>query len=345
MSDGAIQALLTEAVRAGQFPGASYAFGTAERTETGEVGKLGYGEEWARVQKGTRYDLASLTKVVATTPVVHRLWTEGTLRLDTRVGDVVPEFRHGDVTIEHLLRHESGLPAYVELKDRALTPDLVWDTLCRLDLERRPGEATVYSCVGFVVLQRAIERLTDRDLDELCSEFVFTPLGMNAEFGPLTEPVDNVAPTGRLEPWHGAGRGWLQGRVHDPIAYLQGGVSGNAGLFGTAKDVATFCQSTLSDLSGWTAWTGRRPGHDRGLGWDLKSDQGSSAGSTMSSSSFGHTGFTGTSLWIDPVAGVFAVLLTNAVHPLGTRTDLRELRSRYGDLALKAVQPRPASGE
>ena len=336
MSDR-VRSFLTESVRAGLFPGASYSFGSRDRVWTGSVGMLGYGDEWPAVDEGTRFDLASLTKVVATTPVAHRLWLDSALKLDAKVSDVLPEFRHREVTVEHLLRHESGLPAYNDLARTCGTPAEVWSALTALELERAPGEATVYSCIGFIVLQRLLERLTGRSLDKLADESVFGRLAMSqTSFGPLAGAVDDVAPTGRLEPWHGSGRGWLQGKVHDPLAYLQGGVSGNAGLFGTSNDLAKYCQSVLSDENSWQEWVAREADHERGLGWDIKSEQGSSAGATMSLASFGHTGFTGTSIWIDPVAGVFAVLLTNAVHPLGGRTDLRDVRSRYCDLVISA---------
>jgi CubicO group peptidase (beta-lactamase class C family) len=114
-------------------------------------------------------------------------------------------------------------------------------------------------------------------------------------------------------------------------------VSGNAGLFGTSLDLAKYSQDLLRDEGAWRKWTERCAGRERGLGWDLKSASGSSAGSKMSADSYGHTGFTGTSMWIDPKAGVFAVLLTNAVHPLGARSDLRSLRSQFCDLALSRL--------
>ena len=191
--------------------------------------------------------------------------------------------------------------------------------------------------MGFIVLQLVLEKCTGRSLDHLFRETVSEPMHWEATAFRSTNELDKAfPPTSTIEPWRKPllkplDSDWLQGVVHDPLAFLMGGVSGNAGLFGTTKEIAGFCQTILQDDPKCEWWT-KRPGHERGLGWDFKSPTGSSAGTSFSDSTFGHTGFTGTSMWIDPVAGIFALLFSNSIYQSGGPSGLLPVRSQYCNL-------------
>jgi len=327
-----VREFLESAVENRTFPGASYAFGTATTVESGAVGKFGYEGDWPIVTVDTPYDLASLTKVIATTSVARKLCQDSIVLLETTVADVIPDFRDKRVTVDNLLRHESGLPSYIDLTTEILSSDEVRSRLIQFS-----GDRPQYSCVGFIVLQLVLEKCTGRSLDQLFRETVSEPMHWEATAFRSANELDKAfPPTSTIEPWRKPllkplDSDWLQGVVHDPLAFLMGGVSGNAGLFGTIKEIAGFCQTILQDDPQCVWWT-KRPGHERGLGWDFKSPTGSSAGTSFSDSTFGHTGFTGTSMWIDPVAGIFALLFSNAIYQSGGPSFLLPVRSQYCNL-------------
>lgn len=311
-------------------------------------------------QPNTLYDMASVTKVVCTTTLALQAIDRGLLRLDDRVDFFLPEFTSErpaneredrlSVTIRHLLTHTSGLPAWKDLYTESTGPESIVAGICRTPLEAQAGTRVVYSCLGFILLGAIIERLFGASLAELASTQITGPLGMHeTRYNPPATWRDRIAATELKRPASGVSNSvgghdhddpYLCGRVHDENARAMGGVSGNAGLFSTAADMAVFCQMLLNggtyggvrilSPAAVTLATQNHTAHlneSRGLGWVVKGhDAFSSAGDLLSPASFGHTGFTGTSVWIDPVRNLFIVLLTNRVHP--TRENLAHIRLR-----------------
>ncbi|CAN5907783.1 serine hydrolase domain-containing protein [soil metagenome] len=322
----AARALLGNAIGTEATPGVAPGLvalgGTKDRSE--EVAALGvqrYGG--AAVTPTTRYDLASLTKVVATLPSILRLVSDGELNLEDKVGKFfsnagwfqTPSL--AEVTVRQLLTHTSGLPAWKPLFATVSERPTAVANVLQTGLEHAPG-TFVYSDFGFILLGAIVERVSGLRQDDFVEKHVFEPLGMkDTRYGPV--PPQNVAATEDCG-WRGQ---VLQGVVHDENAFVMDGVAGHAGLFGTAGDLGRYAQAWLNwDVSLGDAAVLRAAVEERviaeqvrrGLGWQL-AGAGSSAGDLASEAAFGHTGFTGTSLWIDPVQGWFAVLLTNRIHP------------------------------
>lgn len=298
----------------------------------------------------TVYDLASLTKVVGLTTAVMYAVDEGRLNLDAPVQQWVPGFRgpgKDRVTIRHLLTHTSGLPPFRRLWRESADPAAARDTILATPLDTVPGARTAYSDLGAIVLTWALEAAYDTPIDRFLDDRVFGPLGMHStRFHPPASWTPLVAPT-EHDPWRGRE---VRGEVHDENAAWLGGISGHAGLFGTAEDLLTFGEWLLAGLrpggsngTGW-AWPVRPPaslpwfvqrqdlvaGSSRALGWDTPSDR-SSAGTRLGPRSFGHTGFTGTSLWVDPDRELVVVLLTNRVNPTRDNGRLGPLRPAVAD--------------
>lgn len=275
------------------------------------------------------FDLASITKVIGTTSAVMKLTEEGRLDLDENVSTYLPTFRgiktdKSSVTIRHLITHTSGLPPfkhYFKMRDGI---DARIDSILRTELEYSVGENTVYSDIGLITLGKVIEKIVGKSMDDYLKKSVFDPLNMTSSmYNPSEEYLDRIVPTEYcLEE-----RGYVHGHVHDENARSIGGVAGHAGLFSTAGDLAIFSQMMLNkgiynsnrifDEATVELFTKRAnvvEGSSRCLGWDSPSGK-ASGGVYLSSESYGHTGFTGTSLWIDPMNDIFVILLTNAVHP------------------------------
>ena len=318
---GAAEAVLTEAVVRGDVPCAVALAGTAKSSEIVAVrGVRRYGSGGEAVTLDTRFDFASLTKVVATLPSVLALVDAG-LSLESTVGRFFSSAGWAqtpslaDVTLRQLLTHTSGLPAW--------TPLFAWVSERRTALANvlqtsLDEQGCVYSDLGFILLGAVVERVSGQRLDAFCREHVFEPLELpHLSFGPLRDvPVASTEDCG----WRGM---MLEGIAHDENAWVMDGVAGHAGLFGTVGDLARYAQAwlRLDERLGREALLREavsaqveRGDVRRGLGWQL-SGVGSSAGDLASPTAYGHTGFTGTSLWIDPEGGWFAVLLTNRVHP------------------------------
>jgi len=313
-------------------------------------GHLTYDAGAPAVAIDTIYDLASLTKVVVTTMAAMMLVDEGRLDVEAPVRSLVPEFNGGArdrVTLGHLLSHASGLPAWAALYRDTEGRDQYVRRIAAFELERAPGEASVYSDLGFILLGVALERLAGETLDAFASRRIFAPLGMGETcYLPPLSLWPRIAPT-EDDPWRGRR---LQGEVHDENAHALGGVAAHAGVFGTAPDLSRFALMVLAGGRWDGRWLISRetldhfaalcgvPGSGYGLGWDHPSGAHSAAGHRMARSSIGHLGFTGTSIWIDREHRSFVILLANSVHPVRGNQGLREARAALADAAVEALR-------
>ena len=341
-----------EEISRGSFPGASLAVGRGEYVVLEEgLGRTGYGEGEVDPDR-TVYDIASLSKVVGTTSAVMLLVEDGRMSLDDPVQAYLPEFsgfNKDRVTIRHLLTHTSGLPAGADVT--GATPEEGLLRLMRTPLEHAPGMQVEYSDVGFVILFAAAERAAGEPLYRLLDRRVFGPLGMHSTTYVAGEGCMRCAGTSRE-------RGLAyRGRVHDPISRRLGGIAGNAGLFSTVHDLARFAAmlangGTLGNARIFRPatvrmFTQRQPGTGtRALGWDTPGAPGTGAsGSRVSSRSFGHTGYTGTSIWIDPERGTWVVLLANRTYE-DVPNRMQALRRSVHDRVADSVrgEMRAASG-
>ena len=313
------------------------------------AGRHTYEPDAPEVSENDLYDLASLTKVVVTTSICMAL--QPGLDLDERVGEYVPAYQ-GDgrdgVTIRLLLAHCAGLPAHQRFFETCQGKEAVLAAACRTPLAYPPGTRTIYSDLSFLLLGAAVERVGGAPLEELARRYVFGPLGMaETMYLPGRELLGRIPPT---EFQAEQRRGLIHGQVHDGNAWAMGGVAPHAGLFGTAADLGCFLRVILNGgkhegtrvFSGtairrFSSRAGLAPGSTRALGWDTVSKAGSSAGRRLSARSFGHTGFTGTSVWVDPGRDVGVVLLTNRVHPTRENQGIRRLRPEFHDAAMEAV--------
>ena len=348
----AVDRLLAGYVEGGAFPGGVLAVGyQASLVHLHPFGRLTYDKDAPPVTAGTLYDLASLTKVVATTTMAMILLDEGWLRLDQPVQKILPGFQgpgKETVTVRHLLTHSAGLdataPLYKEVRGKAA----YLERIQAMDLSYPPGSRSLYSDLGIILLGEILERTAGKPLEVFAHEKVFKPLGMrHTLFRPPAALWPRIAPT-ENDPWR---RRVVQGEVHDENAFAMGGVAPHAGLFSTAGDLARFARMMLNGgvLDGRRIVSRetvelftRRAGitnSDRALGWDTKSAEGSSAGALFSPRSFGHTGFTGTSMWIDPDRQLYVILLTNRVQPTRENHLIREVRPAVADAVVRALEP------
>ena len=347
-----LDSLLDAAIESGVTPGAAIAVGRHGRlVHLSGRGRTDWNPASPEVTPATIYDLASLTKVIATTTLAMMLEEEGSLDLDAPLGRYLFELADtvkAALTPRLLLTHRAGLPAWASLWQEHQGREAFLQAIDELELVSPPGTETVYSDLGIILLQLAIERLGVASLDVLARERIFAPLGMeDTGFSPPAGMRSRIAPTE-----HDSIRGGLvHGVVHDENAFALGGVAGHAGLFGSARDLAVFSQMLLqggsygnvhiakpASVARWTA--PREHGSSRALGWDTPSGR-SSAGKHFSPWSFGHTGFTGTSLWMDPARDVFVVLLTNRVNPTREQRGHIALRRDVADAVQNAILNAP----
>ena len=351
-----IDRVVERGIKAGGYPGASVVVGRkgAAVWEKG-FGRLGWTDDAASVvPERSIYDLASLTKVVGTTTAIMILFDEGKLHLDDPVSMFIPEFTGGgkeNITIRLLLEHRSGLPAGRDLWRIAHTPEDARAAVISAPLFAPPGRYYEYSDLGADMLGFTVEAVAGEKLDTFLARRVFERLGMSdTHFRPDASLRGRIAPTEISPP-----RGYpLRGEVHDENAYALGGVAGHAGLFSTASDLSIFAQMLLNGgsyngariISDSTValFTRRAPGAGtRALGWDTcAGDHG--CGSYMGAEAYGHTGYTGTSLWIDPDREMFVILLTNRVHAAKARRPAKvisDVRSDLADAAALAVSDAP----
>ena len=325
------------------FPAAAVNVGNrAGATWREAFGQLSYAELAPATTTDTLFDLASLTKVIATASLAMRQIAQGRLGLDTRVGDVVDEWNDGDrarVTIRHLLDHSSGLPARIPVWQIATNRASAERVITEAQLERPPGTSAVYSDVGFMLLGLLLERLGNAPLDRQFRD-LFSQSIDPIQYRPLAHLYERTAPT-EFDPWRGR---VLCGEVHDENAAVLGGVAAHAGLFGTADAVGAFARLVLEtfreataigtpDIMRTFATRTSLPGSSRALAWDTALPT-SSSGTRMNPTAIGHTGFTGTSLWIDWERDFYAVLLTNRVHPTRANEKHVPLRGQFHDALL-----------
>ncbi len=342
-----IDRVVQRGITAGGYPGAAVVVGRkgAAVWQKG-FGKLSWSPSSSAVEAdNTIYDVASLSKVVGTTTAVMVLYDEKKIDLDAPVLRYLPAFSGGlkdKVTVRDLLTHRSGLPAGRDLWRVARSPQEARDMVLATSLTYRPNEGYIYSDLGADVLGMIVEEVSGERLDRFLARRVFSPLGMNHTF---YRPADSlryrIAPTEVTPP-----RGYpLRGEVHDENAYALGGVAGHAGLFSTAADLSVFAQMMLNGgsydgvqiLSDATVslFTRRAAGH-RALGWDTADGDGG-AGTYLTERAYGHTGYTGTSIWIDPDREMFVVLLTNRVHASKAQRPAKIIADVRADLADAAV--------
>ena len=341
----ATRRVLEEAVAARAFPGAVLEVGDATRPLwTVTAGTLTFHPEAEAVTGDTVFDLASLTKVLSTTPLIMQMIERGRLDLDDPIGRFIRNWVGQDrsgVTVRDLLAHCGGLVAWHPLYQAHHGRDQFEAAICRLPLEYTPRSRSIYSDLGFMLLGFLLDAETPLALrfERLRSQ---VQAGSDLSFNPPSQWRNRIAPT-EDDPWRGR---VLVGEVHDENAYALGGAAGHAGLFGTASAVGEHARHVLQVLDGRTgafrretleAFTTRRadvPGSSRALGWDTALPT-SSCGGRLSPRSFGHTGFTGTSLWIDPDRGVYVVLLTNRVHPTRDNDAIGRIRPRVHDAVVE----------
>jgi CubicO group peptidase (beta-lactamase class C family) len=340
-----------------------------------------------KVTPASLFDLASLTKVIATTTVAMLLYERGLLDLDLPVMAIVPEFDAGtspkdqrkqEVTLRMLLAHSSGLPAYEKLFLKARTRDELLHAAFTTPLTADPAARAEYSDIGFIILGAALERIAEETLDRFCQREIFGPLGMiHTTFNPPPDSRRNIPPTAdeevsedgtgpsfdtpgsscarenRKAPPSGTNpkprstfRGRIiQGEVQDENAYVLGGVAGHAGLFSTAEDVAKFAHAMLQGgqpilhpetVALFPRRESAPPGTSRALGWDTPS-QPSQSGKYFGPHSFGHLGYTGTSLWIDPDRQLSITLLTNRTWPDCSNQAIKSVRPKFHDAVVEAL--------
>jgi serine-type D-Ala-D-Ala carboxypeptidase len=342
-------AILADAIEQRAFPGASAAVTHGGKlVALKALGRFTYEESSSKVDPDTIFDLASLTKVVATATIAMILYDRGLLDLEVSVVGVLPEFRGEDprreqVTFRQLLAHSSGLPAYEKLFLRAKSKDELLREVFAVPLKNDPETHVEYSDVGFVLLGVALERIAGESLDRFCQREIFGPLGMShTSYNPPVSWKSKTPPTADDRVFR---KRIIQGEVQDENASVMGGVAPHAGLFSTASDIARFAHSMLNGgtriirretVALFTRRQSSPPGTSRALGWDTPSGA-SQSGKYFSRSSFGHLGYTGTSLWIDPGRQVSVTLLTNRTWPDCSNWTIKEVRPKFHDAVMEAL--------
>jgi CubicO group peptidase (beta-lactamase class C family) len=311
-------------------------------------GRFTYEPDSPEATTATAFDLASVTKVVATTSMDMILYERGLLDLDLPVVAVVAEFagedpRRDAVTLRMLLAHSSGLPAYEKLFLRAKTKDELLSAAVAAPLTANPGAKAEYSDIGFIILGAALERIAEESLDHFCQHEVFGPLAMtHTAFNPPSAWRASIPPTANDQSFRNR---IIQGEVQDENASVMGGVAGHAGVFASAEDLAIFAHVMLAGgrpilrpetLARFTRRESSPSGTSRALGWDTPSSP-SQSGKYFSANSFGHLGYTGTSLWIDPERQLSITLLTNRTWPDCSNQAIKQLRPRFHDAVIESL--------
>ncbi|HEV2277792.1 MAG TPA: serine hydrolase domain-containing protein [Acidobacteriaceae bacterium] len=352
------KAVLEPAIAARAFPGA--AFGVLHQGQIvaiDAVGRFTYDSDASPVQPDTVFDLASVSKVVATTTAAMILHSRGVLDLDAPLGEVLPGFVIGmepgsgkeRVTLRMLLAHSSGLPGYVTFFRDHSTAEGLMRAALRLSLEAKPGSRTEYSDPGYILLGKVVEVLSGGCLDAFCAREIFAPLRLqNTCFRPSAALRSTIPPTENDTTFR---RRLIQGEVQDENAFVLGGVAGHAGVFSNVRDLLTFAQCILDHgrtgsgtplFSSETLAVFAEPqttpdGKSRALGWDVPTPP-SASGQYFGPRSIGHLGYAGTSLWIDPDQALAMVLLTNRTWPDRSSDAIRQVRPAFHDAIVEALR-------
>ena len=345
-----LRSVLNAAIADRAFPGAYVVVGDSRGilAQVG-AGRLNWGKS-AKADDKSVWDLASLTKVIATTTALAQLVEAGRVALDAPVERYVPEWTGGGrdaVTIRHLLTHSSGLPAFKPYDTLTQNPDSLASLLLSTPLERQPGERMVYSDIGAFMMGEVIKRVSGETLDAYFDRHVARPLRLrDTRFRPPGKWKKRIAPT-EIDTLRG---GLVHGAVHDERAYYLGGVAAHAGLFGSARDLARFATMMLrggtldgarilapQTIAQFTAYADSAFSN-RALGWQKPAGNSAWAGRFMSSKAFGHTGFTGTSLAIDPELDLYIILLSNRVNPTRNNPRITDVRRRVADVVVTTIR-------
>jgi len=348
-----IENVIEEEIEKGNFPGAVVLVGKQSDILYWQA----FGNEVIEpfeetINGNTIFDLASLAKPIATATSIMILKDRKALDLDDYVGAYLPAFACNgkeEVRIKHLLSHTSGLPAYTnanKLKEQfgSPCPDEVIEKIYKLEAVSKPGEEFRYSCLGYITLAKIVETVSGKSISDFSRENIFIRLGMkHTAYTPPDSWEEDIAATeivdGQL----------LRGAVHDPLAKLMGGISGNAGLFSNAYDLSIYCRMLLNE----GVWNGTRvlspeavamlttsQAYGRAYGFDVNSSYSSVKGTYAPKKAFCHTGYTGTSIVCDPVSGTFVIILTNRVHPSDEGT-AKPVRSKVADIVFSSLQMTP----
>ncbi len=345
--------VLENAIAARAFPACSIAVTfRGELVAHKALGRFTYDPASPEVTTASIFDLASLTKVVATTAMAMILYERGLLDLEAPVTAIVPEFagnhsgddpRRREITLRMLLAHSSGLPAYEKLFLRAQTREGVLQAAFDVPLAAAPGTRAEYSDIGFIILGVVLERLADESLDAFCQREIFGPLGMtHTTFNPTPAFKNSIPPTADDRTFR---HRIIQGEVQDENASILGGVAPHAGLFSTAEDLAIFAHAMLNGgypilrsttLELFSRRESAPEGTSRALGWDTPSAP-SQSGKYFSPRSFGHLGYTGTSLWIDWDRQLSIALLTNRTWPDCQNQAIKQVRPAFHDAVMEAL--------
>jgi CubicO group peptidase (beta-lactamase class C family) len=341
--------ILDQAIEERAFPGTCIAVThRGKMVALAAFGRFTYESSSPEVSTDSIFDVASVTKVVATTSVAMMLYERGLLDLNAPITGVLPEFAGGDarraqVTFRMPLAHSSGLPAYEKLFLRAFTREALLREAFAVPLKHDPGTHAEYSDIGFILLGVALERISSEPLDRFCQREVFGPLGMaNTTFNPPVSWRDRTVPTVEDRTFR---KRTIHGEVQDENASVMGGVAGHAGVFSTAGDLATFANVMLDGggpivrrkvIDLFTRREHSPVGTSRALGWDTPSTP-SQSGKYFSAASYGHLGYTGTSLWIDPERQLSITLLTNRTWPDCSNQAIKEVRPRFHDAIVEAL--------
>lgn len=343
--------LLLNAIKDEAFPGAVALVGyKGEIIYHSAFGNFTYDENPVKMTTETIFDLASVSKVVGTTTAAMMLVDEKKINLDDKVSKYLPGFEVNGkeyITVRNLLLHNSGFISWIPFYKKYKTRDEVIDDIMNQSLTYPTGTKMEYSDLGMITLQLIIEKVSGLSLDKFLNEKLFSPLKMNRTmYNPPPELWYYIPPTEVDTVWRNT---TVKGKVHDETAELLGGVAGHAGLFSTASDLAVFLQMMLQKgnyggkqfisseiIEEWT--TKQSEQSTRGLGWDTKSPTGSSAGNLLSLNSYGHTGFTGTSVWVDKERELFIILLTNRVHPTRENRKLVSFRPQFHNSIIKTIE-------
>ncbi|MFH1882503.1 MAG: serine hydrolase domain-containing protein [Planctomycetota bacterium] len=349
-----IDHVIEEEIEKGNFPGAVVLIGKHNEISYWEA----FGNEVIEpfeepICRNTIFDLASLTKPIATATSIMILRDRKAVELDDYVGTYLSAFACNgkeEVRIRHLLSHTSGLPAYMNadsLKEQfgSPCPEKVIEKICGLEALSKPGEEFRYSCLGYITLAKIAETVSGKSIGDFSRENIFARLGMkHTAYNPPDSWEKDVAATQIVD------RQLLRGTVHDPLAKLMGGLSGNAGLFSNAYDLSIYCRMLLNEGT----WNGTRilspeavamlttaQAYGRSYGFDVNSSFSSVKGSYAPEKAFCHTGYTGTSIVCDPVSEAFVIILTNRVHPSDEGT-AKPVRSKVADIVFSSLQPAEA---